>query len=59
MFFPRYPYSYLTIVGEVVKCERQDRGYWVRSRFREISEKSQDEVLRFVNQCQRDNRTSK
>lgn len=59
MFFPRYPYSYLTIVGEVVKCERKDLGYWVRCRFREISEKSQDEVLRFVNQCQRDNRSSK
>lgn len=57
MFFPRYPYSYMGVVGEVIKCERRDRGYWVRTRFRDLNEKSQDEILRFVNQCQRDNRS--
>lgn len=59
LFFQRYPYSYMGVVGEVIKCERRDGGYWVRTRFRDLNEKSQDEILRFVNQCQRDNRSSK
>lgn len=56
MFFPRYPYSFLALVSEVLKIEKKDEETWVRTQFLGISEKNQDEVLRFVNQCQRDNR---
>jgi hypothetical protein len=56
MFFPRYPFNYICVIGEVVKCEKKDDGYLVKTHFEGISEKSQDEILRFVNQIQRDNR---
>lgn len=56
MFFPRYPYTYLCVIGDVVKCEKKDEIFQIKTEFQAISEKNQDEILRFVNQCQRDNR---
>lgn len=56
MFFPRFPFTYLCVIGDVIKCEKTDDGHIVKTHFKEISEKNQDEILRFVNQCQRDQR---
>ncbi len=56
LFFPRFPYTYLCVIGEVTKSEKKDSGYWVKTQFKDISEKNQDEILRFVNQLQRDSR---
>lgn len=56
MFFPRFPYSYLCVIGEVLKCEKTEEGHLIKTQFKDISEKNQDEILRFVNQCQRDQR---
>lgn len=54
LFFPRHPFNYLTVVGDVVRSEKAEIGYEIKVQFKDISEKTRDEILKFVNQCQRD-----
>lgn len=51
VFFPKHPFSYVSVAGSVVRCEKADIGYDVKVRFMDISKKTQDEILKFVNQC--------
>lgn len=54
LFFPIYPYLFLSLAAKVIKSEKQKDGYLVKVHYENISERERDEVLRFVNQCQRD-----
>jgi hypothetical protein len=54
LFFPVYPYSFVSVLAKVIKCEKQKDGYWIKTHYEKISERERDEILRFVNQCQRD-----
>lgn len=54
LFFPIYPYSFVSLLAQVVKCEKHQEGYWIKTHFENITERERDEILRFVNQCQRD-----
>lgn len=54
LFFPLYPYSFLSLVASVVKCEKHENGFWNKLHFENIPERERDEILRFVNQCQRE-----
>lgn len=54
LFFPRFPYTYLNVVVEVVRSEKADIGYEIKVHYKDITEKTRDEILKFVNQCQRD-----
>ena len=54
LFFPAYPFTFLSIMGRVVKCVKKEEGFQVKAHFENISEQQRDEILRFVNQCQRD-----
>lgn len=55
LFFPSFPFSFISVPADVVRSEKAEIGYEIRGQFRDISEKSRDEILKFVNQCQRDN----
>lgn len=54
LYFPRFPFSYLTVIGDVVRSEKAEIGYEVKIKYKNITEKTQEEILKFVNQCQRD-----
>lgn len=57
MFFPRFPYSFVSVPASVVKSVHDDDGHlWVKTHFEGMSQKNEDDILRFVNQCQRDNK---
>lgn len=57
MFFPRFPYTFVSVFATVVKSVRDDEGkIWVKCQFQGLSQKNEDDILRFVNQCQRDNK---
>lgn len=54
LFFPRHPFSYVCVMGNIVKSEKNDEGYLIKVQFEEMSEKTEEEIVKFVNQCQRD-----
>ncbi|MBF0104355.1 MAG: PilZ domain-containing protein [Deltaproteobacteria bacterium] len=55
LFFPRFPYTSLAVIGEVVRSEKTEIGYEIKVKLADISESAREEILKFVNQCQRDN----
>ncbi|OVE82220.1 hypothetical protein BVY03_01410 [bacterium K02(2017)] len=54
IFFPRFPFTALTVCGGVVRSEKVEIGYEIKVKFDDITESTRDEILKFVNQCQRD-----
>lgn len=56
MFFPRFPFKFVSVIASVVKSDKVENRFDVKVKFHELSEKCQDDILRFVNQCQRDSR---
>lgn len=55
LFFSSFPFSYVSLPADVIRSEKAEIGYEIRVQFKDISEKSRDEILKFVNQCQREN----
>ncbi|MCP5464810.1 MAG: PilZ domain-containing protein [Deltaproteobacteria bacterium] len=55
LFFPAFPYTYLTLKGLVIRSEKKDIGYEIKTQFKDINEELREEVLKFVNSCQRMN----
>lgn len=54
IFFPAFPFTYVSVAADVVRSEKAEIGYEIKVQFKDISDKTRDEILKFVNQCQRE-----
>ena len=52
LFFPKFPFTYVSVMGEVVRSEKADIGYEIKLHFKDVSEKTQDEIIKFVKNYQ-------
>ncbi|EKD50985.1 MAG: hypothetical protein ACD_62C00376G0003 [uncultured bacterium] len=48
LFFPKKPFSYITVIVEVVRSEKAEIGYDIKCRYKEISDDIREEILAFV-----------
>ncbi len=53
LFFPRYPFSYVNIVSEVIRSEKADIGYEIKCQYKDVSKEAHAEILKFVKECQK------
>jgi hypothetical protein len=53
LFFPKFPFTYVSVMGEVVRSEKADIGYEIKLHFKDISEKTQNEIIKFVKNYQK------
>lgn len=59
LFFPIFPYSHVRVCAEILKSTPKDSEFDIKVKFVNLSEGVQDEILKFVNQCQREQRFQK
>lgn len=53
VFFPKRPFTHLSVVAEVVRSEKAELGYTIKTQFKQISDDSRAHILEFVEECQR------
>lgn len=53
VFFPKRPFTHLSVVAEVVRSEKAQLGYNIKTQFTQISDQNRAQILEFVQECQR------
>lgn len=53
VFFPKRPFTHLSLVAEVVRSEKAVTGYTIKTQFIQISDSHRAQILEFVGECER------
>jgi len=53
LFFPKAPFTHMSVVAEVVRSEKVEIGYEIKAQFKDMNEEHRNQLLQFVEECQK------